>query len=1294
MMSALALILVASACQVATATTYYVVDPNGSPCPGNATCHELSYYTSQPDRYFTNNAVFYFLEGTHELTRRGHLVIARVENLTLQGMGEMVSGFHETEMQTRVTVRCPAPANNIGNGGFVFMYSRNITIHNITLVNCGYFAIYTAQLQHYFLPLFNIRSFVANMLRYNLSLVIIEVYDLSLQFVSIQNSSGFGLVVVNGYGVSISHSSLSRNNYYTFVTPCTRTYCYGGNAALLYTNPYAVYQNPGSMCPTATNYKVSIFRTNFTFGVNLYGTTPFVGFGLAVTAGGLFIGMEQSLYGVNIVLDSVVAFGNTGLVGANLAIEVYESSRYYTVVINNTNSSFSNRIYPLTDMTNVSANASEGGGLYAASGIAAFLVPPPCLQPHPLVGVENPIAILNSDFSNNFAATGGGVSLNAFGMTGVLQRVEIDSCRISQNIGSLCMGLYINTPYVGFGTPINFLLKNVTVSGNKYDPLLSAHYTNSSTINANGFAIYLLTVFNCTILELSVTDNEGSGMLVSDSGLQFLGSSNVFKNNSGRNGGGIAMYGSSFFLILPTSNIQFLNNHADNFGGALYIDQTGVSVNYCFYQMVLTYEEYVQESHKSRGKVLVFSGNTADIAGSVLYGGNIENCLILPNSIIETIIGAVRQRLNVTYPGSNAFFFFNFVLTGIVNQTGLSVISSSPVQVCFCSRNTPNCSTTQMNISVYPGDSIEIPFVTLGQMSGTAPGVLRVEERVENKLVGVSLNSTAPYCSTLSYTITQVHNANSTMLLLGVNNQQAAVNPSATVSVDVSIFPCPLGFELSQLGSCDCARSLTSSIHNITCNISTLALTRLGDVWIGTDNTGSCLLVDDSCPFDYCNPSLVSFHITNPDPQCALNRSGVLCGGCAQGLSLLLGSNRCGECSNDYLSLLLPFALAGFALTALLLVLNLTVSAGTINGLIFYANIVKLGEAIFFVNGPIPVLSQFISWLNLDLGIETCFYHGMDSYVKTWLQFAFPFYIWIIMIVISVLTHYSTLVSKLVSRNTISVLATLILLSYMKLFRTINLALLGGFFTCGQADQFLWIVDANIGYFQTKHLLLGVFALIVLLFLALPFTLILLFSPLVERALARPKCMWKLYRFARPFFDAYGGPYEDRYRFWTGLLLLVRLVLLLVVSFSNSSSAILSAIVTTTAVVMTLAWWLKGVYWLHYLNVLESWFLINLVFLAALSADKKAEIGVFISVSVVLITFIGIVCYHLYIRVKELRCTRKILTRVLPQKELHTPINYDDIDYVNADRPDNFIDSNARTPESTTVLLMRRESLL
>ena len=74
------------------------------------------------------------------------------------------------------------------------------------------------------------------------------------------------------------------------------------------------------------------------------------------------------------------------------------------------------------------------------------------------------------------------------------------------------------------------------------------------------------------------------------------------------------------------------------------------------------------------------------------------------------------------------------------------------------------------------------------------------------------------------------------------------------------------------------------------------------------------------------------------------------------------------------------FALTGILLVAVLIFLNLS---GTINGLLFYANMVKLNEAFFFRNGSVPVVSQFIPWLNLDLGIEMCLSDGLDGYVNT-----------------------------------------------------------------------------------------------------------------------------------------------------------------------------------------------------------------------------------------------------------------------------------------------------------------------
>ena len=102
------------------------------------------------------------------------------------------------------------------------------------------------------------------------------------------------------------------------------------------------------------------------------------------------------------------------------------------------------------------------------------------------------------------------------------------------------------------------------------------------------------------------------------------------------------------------------------------------------------------------------------------------------------------------------------------------------------------------------------------------------------------------------------------------------------------------------------------------------------------------------CPLDYCTRESRYINLINPDKQCNYNHSGLLCGKCKEGLSLVLGGSQCKQCSNSYLALLVPFALAGVLLVILFFLLHLTVAAGTLHGLIFYANIVAANHHIFF----------------------------------------------------------------------------------------------------------------------------------------------------------------------------------------------------------------------------------------------------------------------------------------------------------------------------------------------------------
>ena len=130
--------------------------------------------------------------------------------------------------------------------------------------------------------------------------------------------------------------------------------------------------------------------------------------------------------------------------------------------------------------------------------------------------------------------------------------------------------------------------------------------------------------------------------------------------------------------------------------------------------------------------------------------------------------------------------------------------------------------------------------------------------------------------------------------------------------------------------------------------------------------------------------------------------------------------------------------------------------------------------------------SVFISWLNLELGIDICYIDGMDIYIKTWIQLAFPIYIIFLVILLTITSRYSSKFSHLISkRNPVATLATLMLISYGKLFHVVLLAQPFSFAATVYPDGYrdvLWFPDGTIGYLAGKHVALFVVALLILAF--------------------------------------------------------------------------------------------------------------------------------------------------------------------------------------------------------------------
>ena len=619
----------------------------------------------------------------------------------------------------------------------------------------------------------------------------------------------------------------------------------------------------------------------------------------------------------------------------------------------------------------------------------------------------------------------------------------------------------------------------------------------------------------------------------------------------------------------------------------------------------------------------VFVDNSADAAGSVLYGGAIDNC---------TLTGLH------SYSSGDVFD----MLFHIENNSRNSSISSDPFHICPCKGNIPSCSRS-VRYTVYPGETFHVSLIAFGQRNGIAPSAVR--SRFNHLAAGFLqgfqyTQETKSTCTKLSYTVFSLYKYQyNVQLKLYADGPCTPFNNELVLQLDLNE-TCPPGFNLSKReSSCICEeRLLEYTIHcNITDGLGRITRDSHDQFWVGYDLSHG-LILHPHCPLDYCVSCTVELPLNNTDLQCVNHRSGLLCGACKKGYSLVLGTSQCEQCTNNHLVLLVPFALMGIALVFFLLVCKLTVVTGTLSGVVFYANIVGVNRTLFLPVETTNTLSAFIAWLNLDFGVESCFYNGMDAYSKTWLQFVFPVYIWMIVGLLILISHFSYKFAKLLGNNPVSVLATLILLSYTKILRTIIAAINVTHLEYQTYSERVWLYDANISYLSGKHIPLFIVAMC-FLFLFLPYTLLLLFGQWLLAVSHLRLFTWvnKL----KPFMDSYHAPYKPIHRYWPGLLLVLRfdLLLILAVNPQQDPSINLLAVLVGSGIITLWGWISGGVYRKRCLNVLEGSFTLNLVILVGatyhikLSGGNQLAVG-YTSVIIAFVTFIGILAYHIFQQVR------------------------------------------------------------
>lgn len=688
-------------------------------------------------------------------------------------------------------------------------------------------------------------------------------------------------------------------------------------------------------------------------------------------------------------------------------------------------------------------------------------------------------------------------------------------------------------------------------------------------------------------------------MLTSSSVLRVASKSNItFKENYALLGGALYLDSSSILIIAMPTRIHFINNTAFLKGGAIFVENTPQSKqSYCFFQI---------NSTIALTKSLFFEGNSAQKAGSVLYGGNIDGCILNCDGLPEPYQNRCQQ---IDYNTSGAVF--DVITSSEIQktQTNVSNISSDPCTAILCGNNT---NTT---FSIYRGQSLMIPVETVGQRNGTCPTGLSIYDTEHNSMLNIL--QTTESCTSVNVSI-----YSSPYIVTNQVSIQPQPSCTSTKTIRVSVQykqGCPPGFTCTGGQSCTspcvCVPLLTSK--GIECNLDKETFLINSQVWIG-NLPHSVIAYCTTCPFDYCStdrPASVGLNdIQSQNLQCSHNRGNVLCGKCTDGLSVTLGTSNCRQCPNYWIALVLVFAIMGIALLVFLFITNLTVSSGTLNGLVFYANIIRINDSIFFPDSGLQsnsnfahFLQIFIAWTNIDFGIETCFYHNMDNYAKAWLQFVFPTYILMLVVVFIVMGRYFSIVSNVCRHNAVPVLATLFYLSYAKMIQTAIIIFSPSKLELSDSTtMWVWQYDGNIEYGDARHAPLLVFGLIVAVVFIIPYTGLILLSPCLQSL-----SHWRFFGWVnklKPFLDCYQASFKDKYRYWIGVLLVIRIGLYVAFILIPDSYTRLGVIIVVV-MLYTIGVCALSVYKDWSLQMLEVLFLLNLTFLSLSSYQNVSYKG-------------------------------------------------------------------------------------
>ena len=1050
---------------------------------------------------------------------------------------------------TNTTITCTAT-----DSGLVFSNISRLIIDNITLMDCG------------------TRAAGGMCSSTTAALTLYQCGDISISNLLVTKSRGIGLRVADHQGgtVQVVSSNFTESRASVQHDPKCGEVQSGGGVYIgdFQQDPLtsAVYHFQNCF------FSKNILSTNFSYNSTLANTDEL----RREQGGGVLLVFENGLTDMHVVFSQCTFSENYAILGGGLSVEIEggRDKKSENITITVRDSLFEeNGCGPIK-------SAHSGGGanfnfdMFSKSNLTS-----------------SRIALQNVNFTKNCAQLGGGVYFNSgheLESSNDLNTLVIDSCTFNGNKGytgsaiGLAPSVFDRSSHILLLMPV---FKDCTFLSN-----IPMHNDDEQVSHSRG-TVYS-NLFNIKFEGHNhFRNNLETALYIVNGRADFSDSNADIVNNTGLEGGGVALIGLSSFIVGRNKSYAFVNNTAISRGGAIFsftIDGHDYAESMsCFIRH--------GDSHDHTGILPVDEWNT-----SITFIGNRANGGT-GHAIFATSLHSC-QVVNGNIKGERLYMLVS--TPDVFTVRGMKFDDNQLLQPQIATEGALlNHDDNVTNVlEVVPGEQYKHGVTLSDDLNNTVKLTLRAS--VKDNLA-VALDPAFSSCLSDEIALRGEPGQTANLLLQTLPPRQTSLE------LQIKLVDCHPGFTLSEDNECICD---PRPYIGLRCDANRFYSYLSPGFWAGLVYNGNrTVLATGTAPSGFCDyngteeESLgvrLPRNISDLDEAiCGKSKTGILCGNCRQGYTTYFHSPDflCKPadptlCKVGWLFYIISELVPVTVMFITVLALNISFTSGAINGFIFFVQLLDSlnVDAFGIITYPtaISVLAQgyqvIYGFFNLDFfNIEVlsfCLWPNataLDMLVFKYVTIVYALFLVVIVVLVTNKCGGRYLgkccrITKL-KTSVIHGISTFLVICYAQCVK-VSLTLLQGYQYALQRGNRMNLptvvfLNANLPYFTGRHLIYALPALLFLLIIGVIPPMCLLIYPLLNKVLAlcgiedsKPvNFISKLLPISslKPLLDSFQGCFKDNLRFFAGLYFIYRWIPFIIdaSTYSNSTFFLILGII-------------------------------------------------------------------------------------------------------------------------------------